>query len=240
MSRMVEERRTEIGTLKALGYSNIRIAAKYFIYAALAAIIGSIVGAIAGVATIPYIIVHTYSILYTLPDTILVISWESFLFSAGTGVLCTCTVAVITCFSELKINPATLMRPKAPKPGKRILLEYITPVWSRMKFTSKVTARNIFRYKARFLMTVIGVAGCTALMIGGFGLKDSIGIVAGRQFDELTIYDQIFAFSKEGTAKAPAQSGTDRGSFGYPPPRSSKKRSRNGSAGSTRRPDTRK
>lgn len=201
MSRMVEERRTEIGTLKALGYSNIRIAAKYFIYAALAAIIGSIVGAIAGVATIPYIIVHTYSILYTLPDTILVISWESFLFSAGTGVLCTCTVAVITCFSELKINPATLMRPKAPKPGKRILLEYITPVWSRMKFTSKVTARNIFRYKARFLMTVIGVAGCTALMIGGFGLKDSIGIVAGRQFDELTIYDQIFAFSKEGTAK---------------------------------------
>ena len=201
MSRMVEERRTEIGTLKALGYSNISIAAKYFIYAAAAALAGSITGAAAGIATLPYIIVDTYSIMYSLPPTILVIPWSSFIFSAGTGILCTCTVAVLTCLSELKIKPATLMRPKSPKPGKRILLEYITPIWNRMKFTSKVTARNLFRYKARFLMTVIGVAGCTALIIGGLGLKDSIGVIADRQFKEITIYDQIYALSESGSAK---------------------------------------
>ncbi len=201
MSRMVEERRTEIGTLKALGYSNISIAAKYFIYAALASIIGSIIGGVIGVATLPFIILDTYSIMYILPKTVLVIPWQSFLFSAGTGMLCTCTVAVINCLGELVLNPATLMRPKAPRPGKRILLEYITPVWSRMNFTSKVTARNLFRYKARFFMTVIGVAGCTALIIGGLGLKDSIGNVADLQFNQITKYDEVFALTDSSTAE---------------------------------------
>ncbi len=201
MSRMVEERRTEIGTLKALGYTNKAIAAKYFVYAASAAVIGSVIGAVIGVATLPYIILDTYSIMYTLPNTVLILPWDSFFFSAGTGILCTCAVAVFTCLKELRIKPATLMRPKAPKPGKRILLEYITPIWSKMNFTSKVTARNIFRYKARFLMTVIGVAGCTALMIGGFGLKDSISVIADRQYKEISIYDQVYALSESGTAK---------------------------------------
>ena len=199
MSRMVEERRTEIGTLKALGYSDTAIASKYFIYAFSASLLGSIIGAVAGIATMPFIILDTYSIMYTLPPTILVIPWDALAFSAGTGILCTCMVAVITCLGELKIKPATLMRPKAPKPGKRILLEYITPLWKRMNFTSKVTARNLFRYKARFLMTVIGVAGCTALIIGGLGLKDSIGVIADRQFRQITIYDEIFALSEPGT-----------------------------------------
>lgn len=204
MSRMVEERRTEIGTLKALGYSNLRIAAKYFIYAASASVLGSLIGTVIGIATLPYIILDTYSIMYSLPETILVIAWDSFFFSAGTGLLCTCTVAVVTCLGELKINPAPLMRPKSPKPGKRILLEYMTPLWNRMKFTSKVTARNLFRYKARFFMTVVGVAGCTALIIGGLGLKDSIGVIADRQFKEITIYNEIFALSEPGTAKEKA------------------------------------
>jgi len=201
MSRMVEERRTEIGTLKALGYSNIQIAYKYFIYSASASIIGSIIGAVIGISTLPFIILYTYSIMYTLPEPTLVIPWDSFFFSAGTGLLCTCLVAVITCLSELKIRPATLMRPKAPKPGKRILLEHITPIWNHMSFTSKVTARNIFRYKARFLMTVIGVAGCTALIIGGLGLKDSISVIADRQYKEISVFDQIYALKTSGTSK---------------------------------------
>lgn len=200
MTRMVEERRTEIGTLKALGYSNLSIAAKYFIYAALAAVAGSVIGAAIGIATLPFIIIDTYSMMYTLPPTKLVIPWDSFVFSAGTGILCTCLVATIACFGELKIRPATLMRPKAPKPGKRILLEHITPLWKHMNFTSKVTARNLFRYKARFLMTVIGVAGCTALIIGGLGLKDSITVIADRQYKEISVYDEIYALSEAGTA----------------------------------------
>lgn len=201
MSRMVEERRVEIGTLKALGYSNTAIASKYFIYAASAALIGSIAGAVIGIATLPYIILETYGILYLLPATILSIPWGSFIFSAGTGILCTCTVAVFTCLGELVSKPAVLMRPKAPKPGKRILLEYFTPLWSRMSFISKVTARNLFRYKARFMMTVIGVAGCTALIVGGLGLRDSIGIVADLQYGQITLYDEVYALSESGTAK---------------------------------------
>ncbi len=204
MTRMVEERRTEIGTLKALGYSNISIASKYFIYAALAAVVGSIVGAAAGLATLPYIIIDTYSMMYILPDTILKVPWESFAFSAGTGILCTCIVAIIACCSELKLRPATLMRPKAPKPGKRIILEYIPFIWKHMNFTSKVTARNLFRYKARFLMTVIGVAGCTALILAGLGLKDSITVIGDRQFGEISKYDQVYALSEEGTAEEKA------------------------------------
>lgn len=204
MTRMVDERRTEIGTLKALGYSNISIAAKYFVYAASAAVLGSVIGAVIGLATLPYIILDTYSMMYTLPDTILVIPWDSFAFSAGTGILCTCFVAVAACFKELKIRPAALMRPKAPKPGKRILLEHIPLLWKHMNFTSKVTARNLFRYKARFLMTVIGVAGCTALIIGGLGLKDSITVIADRQYKEISIYDEIYALSESGTAEEKA------------------------------------
>ena len=200
MTRMVEERRTEIGTLKALGYSDFSIAFKYFVYSSSAAVVGNTLGAIVGIATLPYIIVSTYEIMYILPETSLVISWGGFLLSSLLGLLCTCAVSMFACFSELKIRPAILMRPKAPKPGKRILLENIKPFWSRLNFTSKVTVRNIFRYKARFLMTVIGVAGCTALIIGGMGLKDSISVVADRQFGQLSIYDQIYALTESGSA----------------------------------------
>lgn len=201
MTRMVEERRTEIGTLKALGYSDLSIAAKYFVYSSSASLIGSLAGAAAGVTTLPYIIVSTYEIMYILPPTHLSIDWSSIIFSTLLGIVCTCAVSMFTCLGELRIRPAALMRPKAPKPGKRILLEYIKPLWSLFNFTSKVTARNIFRYKARFLMTVIGVAGCTALMVGGMGLRDSIGVVADRQFGELSLYDVYFVLSDQGTAE---------------------------------------
>lgn len=201
MTRMVEERRTETGTLKALGYSSADIASKYFIYSGAAALSGSIVGAVLGVFTLPYIIVSTYNIMYSLPPPRLVISWPSFLISSALGIVCICVVSLAACYKDLKLQPATLMRPKAPKPGKRILLEHIRPVWSHMNFTSKVTARNLFRYKARFLMTVIGVAGCTALIVAAFGLKGSITGIADKQFKGVTQYDQVIALNKAETAE---------------------------------------
>ncbi len=204
MTRMVEERRTEIGTLKALGYSNFKIISKYLIYSALASVSGSIAGAVIGISSLPFIIVDTYSMLYTLPPTILSIDYQSFIFSAATGILCTCVVSVITCMGELKQNPASLMRPKAPKPGKRILLEYITPLWAVFNFITKVTFRNLFRYKSRLLMTVIGIAGCTALIIGGLGLKDSLSVIAPLQYDELTVYDEIYSLKSGGTVQEKA------------------------------------
>ena len=200
MSRMVEERRTEIGTLKALGYSNAAISAKYLIYAGTAGISGCLVGGTAGVLTLPKIIVDTYGIMYTLPETKLVVAWDSFCLSSLVAVVCICLVALLACRHDLHMEPATLMRPKAPKPGKRILLEHITPLWSRLNFTSKVTARNLFRYKARFLMTVIGVAGCTALIVAGFGLRDSITVIGDLQYGELTRYDQVYALTEAETA----------------------------------------
>ncbi len=206
MSRMVEERRTEIGTLKALGYSNADISSKYLIYAGTAGLGGCLVGGFLGVLTLPKVIVGAYDgIMYLLPSTKLVISWDSYLISSVIAVVCICMVAIVSCRNDLKIQPATLMRPKAPKPGKRILLEYITPVWKRLNFTSKVTARNLFRYKVRFLMTVIGVAGCTALIVAGFGMLDSITSIADRQYVDLTKYEQIYSLAQKGTVEEKAE-----------------------------------
>lgn len=204
MTRMVEERRTETGTLKALGYSNFAIAKKYLIYGGAAALAGSIAGGALGVLTLPVIIVNTYGIMYTLPPTILTVNWTSLVLSSVVGIVCICLVSLATVYRDLTMQPATLMRPKAPKPGKRILLEYIRPLWKHMNFTSKVTARNLFRYKARFFMTVIGVAGCTALIVAAFGLRDSITGIADLQFQQLTRYDQIYALSESNTAQKQA------------------------------------
>jgi len=201
MSRMVEERRTETGTLKALGYSDRDISSKYIIYGSTAGIGGCIVGGIFGVTTLPKIIVDTYGIMYMLPETKIVVSQVDFFVSSIIAVICICLVAFIACRTDLKLEPAILMRPKAPKPGKRILLEYMTPIWKNMSFTSKVTARNLFRYKARFLMTVIGVAGCTALIVAGFGLRDSITVIGDLQYVDISRYEQIYALSEAGTAQ---------------------------------------
>ena len=204
MSRMVEERRTETGTLKALGYSNADISAKYLIYGGLAGLGGCIAGGAAGVFTLPGIIVDAYGVMYLLPETKLVISWDSYFISSIVAVVCICLVAVFACRNDLRLEPAVLMRPKAPKPGKRILLE-ITPLWKKLNFTSKVTARNLFRYKARFFMTVIGVAGCTALIVAGFGLMDSIKSIGDLQYADITKYEQVYALSERGTARQKAE-----------------------------------
>lgn len=196
MTRLVEERRTEIGTLKALGYSPLAIIMKYFLYAAIAAVLGSIIGSVIGLLTLPRIIVETYGILYSLPEMHLSIDYGIVLISSAVAIIATCAVAIFTCIKELKLNAATLMRPKAPKPGKRILLEKIPFIWNHMNFTSKVTARNLFRYKARFFMTVIGVAGCTALIVAGFGLKSSISTIAGKQFGDITKHSAVMALKE--------------------------------------------
>lgn len=199
MTRMVEEQRLEIGTLKGLGYSRSQIAFKYVIYAATAAGIGSVVGAIFGVNVLPRLIVSAYSLLYQVPDLIIDIPWGMVIASILGAIAFTVGAAELVTNMELRHAPAQLMRPKAPRVGKRILLERIKFLWTRMGFISKVTARNIFRYKARFLMTVIGIAGCTALILAGFGLQDSIFSIVPRQFEEISIFDGTLGLKEEGT-----------------------------------------
>ena len=189
MNRMVEEERVEIGTLKALGYSKRQISSKYLIYAILATVIGGVIGLIIGFNFIPGIIANMYGMVYEVPEVVLEFNNEIALIGMSFAVLCTVGATLYTCIRELIHNPATLMRPKAPKPGKRVLLERITFIWKRLSFTAKVTARNIFRYKKRFLMTIIGVCGCTALIVAGFGLRDAIGNMIPKQFGDIDKYN---------------------------------------------------
>lgn len=197
MTRMVDEERIYIGTLKSLGYNNMAIASKYLIYAASASIIGSIIGLLIGFKVLPTVIFNAYRIMYIMPDVIIKFNITYAAVSTLIAVLSTTMAAWIACRSELSETPALLLRPKAPKPGKRILMERINFLWSRMKFTQKVTARNIFRYKKRFVMTVLGISGCTALLVTGFGLKDSIVSIVAKQFDEIYNYQMAIEL-KEG------------------------------------------
>lgn len=199
MTRMVEERRTEIGTFKALGYSNGTIISKYVIYSTTAGVLGCIVGCVAGCLALPRIIFDAYAMMYHIKTMDAVIPWEFIIAGFIVAVLCTALVSWFTCRRELTQRPASLMRPKTPKAGKRNLLERIGFIWNRMKFTSKVTARNLFRYKARFFMTVIGVAGCTALILAAFGLMDSIGGIVDKQFGEINQYNLSIVFSETKT-----------------------------------------
>ena len=189
MSRMVEEQRVQIGTLKALGYSKRQIVSKYLIYASLATLIGGIIGLFIGFNWLPKIIADMYGMVYTLPSVILEFNIQIAFIGMLFAVLCTVGATLYTCIKELKHNPATLMRPKAPKPGKRVILEKIPFIWKHLNFTAKVTARNIFRYKKRFLMTIIGVCGCTALIVSGFGLRDAISNMIPKQFGEIDKYN---------------------------------------------------
>ena len=191
MSRLLEERRTEIGALRAMGYSSISILGKYFVYSSTAAVIGSVVGCVIGVSCLPYIIFNVYRMLYNLPDMELAVPWGSMIIGSILSIICTCGVVAFVGSGLMRIEPAKLMRPKAPRPGKRILLERIGFIWNNIGFTSKVTARNIFRYKSRFLMTVLGVAGCTALIVAAFGLKDSINAVIEEQFGDVVKYTGV-------------------------------------------------
>jgi len=197
MTRMVEEERTQIGTLKALGYSKSTIAFKYMLYAGLASILGSIIGLLVGFKLFPTVIWNAYEMMYTLPPLITQFNIKYALISSLTAILCTLGATFAACYSSLMECPARLMLPRAPKAGKRVFLEYITPIWKRMKFTHKVTARNLIRYKKRFFMTVIGIAGCTALLVTGFGLRDSIGDIIYKQFNEIFKYNLVVSIKNE-------------------------------------------
>lgn len=189
MTRMVEEQRVQIGTLKGLGYSKGQIASKYLIYASLATIVGSILGVSIGFYLIPAIICNMYSMMYTLSETVL--EFDMGLTIAGLLAASVCTVGATaySCIRALATTPATLMRPKAPKPGKRVLLEKIPFIWNHLNFTQKVTLRNLFRYKKRFLMTIIGIAGCTSLIVAGFGLRDAVSSMIPAQYDDIFNYN---------------------------------------------------
>ncbi|MBR2327939.1 MAG: ABC transporter permease [Clostridia bacterium] len=189
MTRMVEEQRGQIGTLKALGYSDSAVRFKYCVYAAAATVGGSAVGLSVGFKLFPSIIWGAYSILYDLPD--LLSGFDLFYATAAFATMAICTVGatVIACASTLKTSPSTLFLPKAPAPGKRVLLERIGFIWKLLSFSKKVTVRNLFRYKKRFILTVAGIAGCTALLVTGFGLNDSIDAMIPRQFDMIYKYN---------------------------------------------------
>ncbi len=189
MTRMVDEQRGLIGTLKALGYSKGAIVSKYIVYAVAASLLGSIIGIIVGFTLFPTVIFNAYGIMYELPSLSLSFNWTYAILSTLSAILVTTGSALIACFKELVETPALLMRPKAPTMGKRILLEKIPFIWNKFSFLNKVCARNIFRYKKRFLMTVIGVAGCTALLLTGYGIRDSIKAIVDRQFGQLYHFD---------------------------------------------------
>lgn len=203
MTRMVDEQRIYIGTLKALGYSKMAIASKYIIYAGLASIGGSILGVLVGFKVFPTIIFNSYRIMYIMPPIETVFNWYYAIVSTVFAVLTTTLAAWISCYKELRVAPALLMRPKVQKSGKRIFLERIKFIWSKFNFTQKVTARNLIRYKKRLFMTILGVGGCTALMLAGFGLKDSIVAIATKQYDELYQYDMVVGFEEEDFKKIP-------------------------------------
>ena len=191
MTRMVEENRMEIGTMKALGYSNGVIAKKYLVYAISASLLGSFVGLALGFKLLPVLIFNAYRIMYLLPDLMIPIRWDYAILCTAVAVLCTALSAYFACRKELLATPAALMRPKAPKAGKRVFLEKVSFIWSRLSFLHKVTFRNLFRYKKRVLMTVVGVAGCTALMYTGFGLQHAITSIVDKQYEDIFIYDAI-------------------------------------------------
>lgn len=197
MTRMVGENRTEIGTLKALGYSRLAIVSHYLIYALSASITGSIIGVSFGFRLFPPLIMNAYSTLYSIPYSLTPFNSSLALQSSLIAILFTTLAAVAATLEELREAPASLMRPKPPKAGKTVLLEKVTFIWKRLSFTNKVTARNIFRYKQRFFMTVIGIATCTGLMITGFGLKSGVIGAAEGQFTKIYTYDMQSTLKKD-------------------------------------------
>ncbi|MBD5474496.1 MAG: FtsX-like permease family protein [Lachnospiraceae bacterium] len=189
MNRMVEEQRTQIGVLKALGYGNAVIMAKYMFYAGSAAIIGALTGLAGGTWLFPKTIWEGYKIMYDMGEiTYLFNGWLAF-FSVLAAVLCSVGAAFFSCRYELYSVPANLIRPKAPKNGKRIFLEKVTFIWKRLKFLHKVSVRNLVRYKKRFIMMILGISGCAALLVAGFGIRDSVANIADYQYGEIQIYD---------------------------------------------------
>lgn len=202
MTRMVDDERTQIGTLRALGYTKSAILAKYMIYSGSAAVFGACVGYVLGTRLFPLAIWTAYGMLYGFSDIILVDDFLLFLFSLLVSLLCSVGTTFLSCRMELSHAPAQLIRPKAPAAGKRILLERITFIWKRLKFLHKVSARNVFRYKKRMFMMILGIAGCMALVMAGFGINDSISNIVNDQYDNILVYDISATYSQAVTEDA--------------------------------------
>lgn len=206
MTRMVDEQRTQAGVLKALGYSNGAILSQYFLYAGIASILGCVLGIAAGSYFLPRMIWHAYNIMYGFTGILYAFDWPLALISAGAYLLCALGTTWYVVHAELRQPAAELIRPKAPKAGKRILLERLPFLWNRIPFLHKVSIRNILRFKKRMVMMMIGIGGCTALLITGFGIQDSISSVVEYQYDEITRYDAAVTFQH-------ALSGSEREDF---------------------------
>lgn len=209
MNRMVEEQRTQIGVLKALGYGNGAIMGKFLFYAGSAAFVGAVAGYAVGSLLFPKVIWIGYNIMYSMGEIQYYFDGLLAVLSIAAALLCSVGAAYFSCRYELYSEPANLIRPKAPKGGKRIFLERITFIWSRMKFLHKVSMRNLVRYKKRFFMMVIGISGCTALLVTGFGVKESITNVADMQYDEIQMFDIEIAFT-DGVDEAKADKLTEQ------------------------------
>ena len=188
MTRMVEEQRVQIGSLKAMGYSGLAISRKYLLYGLLPSLTGGVFGLVIGYILFPKMIFTAYQIMYQMPNIELRAYGGISAYSLLAAVACTTVATLWACLATLRETPASLMRPRTPKAGKRVFLEYIKPLWRKMSFTHKVTARNLFRYQKRFWMTVIGIGGCTALIIAGFGMRSSLLFTMSRQYDDLFHY----------------------------------------------------
>ena len=188
MTRMVEEQRVQIGSLKAMGYSGLAISRKYLLYGLLPSLTGGVFGLVIGYILFPKMIFTAYQIMYQMPNIELRAYGGISAYSLLAAVACTTLATLWACLATLRETPASLMRPRTPKAGKRVFLEYIKPLWRKMSFTHKVTARNLFRYQKRFWMTVIGIGGCTALIIAGFGMRSSLLFTMSRQYDDLFHY----------------------------------------------------
>ena len=195
MTRMVDDERTQIGTLRALGYSRAAVCAKYMLYAGSAATAGCLIGYFGGGWLFPYVIWIAYGMLYQIPGFVGLYDPALFCIALLASLLCSAGVTFLACRHEMLSTPADLIRPKAPEPGKRILLERITPLWKRLKFLHKVSLRNIFRFKKRMIMMILGIAGCTALVLTGFGIHDSVANIANYQFDDIQKYDVSVTFT---------------------------------------------
>ncbi len=212
MTRMVEEQRTQIGTLKALGYSDATIAMKFITYAASAAGIGCLIGFFGGIKLFPWVIWQAYGMLYGFAPILYVVDWNLLAILFVSSIAGLSGVTFLTCRAELSLMPAELMRPKAPKEGKRVFLERIPFFWNRLSFMKKISFRNVFRYTKRLIMMVLGIGGCTALLMTGFGIRDSIANIADDQFDNIMVYDFAVLFDepKDTTEQQTFQTDTEK------------------------------
>lgn len=195
MTRMVDEDRQELGTLKALGFSNLKIVIKYIIYSLSATILGGVIGMSIGFKLLPSVIWNIYQMLFTIPNFITEFNFSFGMIGLLIGVICICGATILAAYKELVHMPSMLMRPKAPKTGKRTLLEHIHFIWNRLKFSNKITTRNLFRYKVRVIVNIAGITGCTALILAGFGLKDSISDIVNYQFENVSKYDKLITLT---------------------------------------------